>query len=169
MSHLTIKLWATKGKEFYIQGSLPHFLLDSFVYFLYFSEMDHPDCQVKYDSDVTGKDIPQKEGVKLKNQQLSIEAESSEPNQKMIPVEWNLQRMKGILVAVGGFLVCLCFGSDFSYPNLNSYLTSYMRLNGYYYNSVNGNRNIFQYPISRERVLGHNFRKKTHFSSDSYL
>jgi len=78
-----------------------------------------------------------------------MEVESSESyqknnppsfNQKLIPVEWNLQSMKGFLVAVGGFLVCLCFGSDFSYPNLNSYLTSYMRLNGYYYNSVNGNR-----------------------------
>ena len=132
--------------------------------------MDLPDCQVKYDSDMTGKDIPQKKGVK--NQQLSMEVESSESyqknnppsfNQKLIPVEWNLQSMKGFLVAVGGFLVCLCFGSDFSYPNLNSYLTSYMRLNGYYYNSVNGNRNIFRYPVSRKGVLGHNFRKKTQF------
>jgi MFS family permease len=37
----------------------------------------------------------------------------------------------GVLTIIGGFLVCLSFGSDFSYPNINTYLTSYMRENGY--------------------------------------
>eukprot|EP00092_Neocalanus_flemingeri_P009248 GFUD01009954.1.p1 GENE.GFUD01009954.1~~GFUD01009954.1.p1 ORF type:complete len:499 (-),score=139.66 GFUD01009954.1:99-1595(-) len=37
----------------------------------------------------------------------------------------------GICTIMGGFLVCLSFGSDFSYWNINTYLTSYMRQNGY--------------------------------------
>ena len=37
----------------------------------------------------------------------------------------------GVCTLIGGFLVCLSFGSDFSYPNINTYLTSYMRENGY--------------------------------------
>ena len=37
----------------------------------------------------------------------------------------------GICTLIGGFLVCLSFGSDFSYPNINTYLTSYMRENGH--------------------------------------
>jgi len=38
---------------------------------------------------------------------------------------------RGVCTIIGGFLVCLSFGSDFSYPNINTYLTSYMRQNGY--------------------------------------
>ena len=37
----------------------------------------------------------------------------------------------GVRALVRGFLVCLSFGSDFSYSNINTYLTSYMRVNGY--------------------------------------
>jgi len=37
----------------------------------------------------------------------------------------------GVRTLIGGFLVCLSFGSDFSYSNINTYLTSYMRVNGY--------------------------------------
>ena len=37
----------------------------------------------------------------------------------------------GVCTIIGGFLVCLSFGSDFSYPNINTYLTSYMRQNGH--------------------------------------
>ena len=37
----------------------------------------------------------------------------------------------GVCTLIGGFLVCLSFGSDFSYPNINTYLTSYMRENGH--------------------------------------
>jgi len=37
----------------------------------------------------------------------------------------------GICTLIGGFLVCLSFASDFSYPNLNTYITSYMRKNGH--------------------------------------
>ena len=36
---------------------------------------------------------------------------------------------QGWLCVLGGFLLCLAFSSDFSYPNINSYLTSYMRNN----------------------------------------
>ena len=39
--------------------------------------------------------------------------------------------IKGVLTLIGGFIVCLSFGSDFSYPNINTYLTSYMRQNGH--------------------------------------
>ena len=41
---------------------------------------------------------------------------------------------KGLQCVIGGFILCLSFSSDFSYPNINSYLTSYMRnsdTNGY--------------------------------------
>ena len=38
---------------------------------------------------------------------------------------------KGLACLIGGFILCLSFASDFSYPNINSYLTSYMRTNGY--------------------------------------
>ena len=38
---------------------------------------------------------------------------------------------QGVFTLIGGFLVCLSFGSDLSYPNLNTYLISYMRVNGY--------------------------------------
>jgi len=36
----------------------------------------------------------------------------------------------GLLTALGGFILCLSFASDFSYPNLNTYLISYMRSTG---------------------------------------
>ena len=36
---------------------------------------------------------------------------------------------QGWLCVLGGFVLCLSFSSDFSYPNINSYLTSYMRNN----------------------------------------
>ena len=36
----------------------------------------------------------------------------------------------GILVVIGGFLLNVCFSLDYSYANLNSYVTSYMRQNG---------------------------------------
>ena len=38
---------------------------------------------------------------------------------------------KGLSCALGGFILCLSFASDFSYPNLNTYITSYMRTTGY--------------------------------------
>ena len=38
---------------------------------------------------------------------------------------------RGVLTIIGGFFVCLSFGSDFSFSNINTYLTSYMRVNGY--------------------------------------
>ena len=43
-------------------------------------------------------------------------------------------RTRGWLCVLGGFILCLSFSADFSYPNINSYLTSYMRnkdTNGY--------------------------------------
>lgn len=40
-------------------------------------------------------------------------------------------KIKQILTLLGGFIVCLSFGSDFSYSNLTTYLISYMRQNGY--------------------------------------
>ena len=36
---------------------------------------------------------------------------------------------RGWVSVLGGFILCLAFASDFSYPNINSYLTSYMRNN----------------------------------------
>ena len=36
---------------------------------------------------------------------------------------------RGWLSVLGGFFLFLAFASDFSYPNINSYLTSYMRNN----------------------------------------
>jgi len=36
---------------------------------------------------------------------------------------------RGWVSVFGGFILCLAFASDFSYPNINSYLTSYMRNN----------------------------------------
>merc|ERR1712179_694653 len=39
--------------------------------------------------------------------------------------------LRGVLTLIGGFLLCLSFGSDFSFSNINTYLTSYMRVNGY--------------------------------------
>ena len=38
---------------------------------------------------------------------------------------------KGLTCVLGGFILCLSFASDFSYPNINTYLTSYMRTTGY--------------------------------------
>eukprot|EP00092_Neocalanus_flemingeri_P002113 GFUD01002253.1.p1 GENE.GFUD01002253.1~~GFUD01002253.1.p1 ORF type:complete len:322 (-),score=75.54 GFUD01002253.1:455-1420(-) len=38
---------------------------------------------------------------------------------------------KGINCMLGGFILLLSFASDFSYPNINTYLTSYMRSTGY--------------------------------------
>ena len=43
---------------------------------------------------------------------------------------------RGWLCVLGGFILCLSFSSDFSYPNINSYLTSYMRNN-----NTNGHNN----------------------------
>merc|ERR1711953_235074 len=40
-------------------------------------------------------------------------------------------RIKQFFTLLGGFIVCLSFGSDFSYPNLTTYVISYMRQNGY--------------------------------------
>merc|ERR1719228_2299699 len=36
-------------------------------------------------------------------------------------------RKEGVFTVLGGFILNLSFSSDFSYPNINSYLTSYMR------------------------------------------
>merc|ERR1719317_631020 len=38
---------------------------------------------------------------------------------------------RGVFTIIGGFILCLSFGSDFSFSNINTYLTSYMRVNGY--------------------------------------
>jgi len=38
---------------------------------------------------------------------------------------------RALSCVLGGFVLCLSFASDFSYPNLNTYLTSYMRTTGY--------------------------------------
>jgi len=37
---------------------------------------------------------------------------------------------QGCLCCVGGFFLCLTFSLDYSYANLNTYVTSYMRSNG---------------------------------------
>ena len=51
---------------------------------------------------------------------------------------WNMKKpfssymsgqTRGWLCVLGGFILCLSFSADFSYPNINSYLTSYMRNN----------------------------------------
>merc|ERR1712123_452920 len=39
--------------------------------------------------------------------------------------------MGGLACVLGGFILCLSFASDFSYPNINTYLISYMRSTGY--------------------------------------
>merc|ERR1712106_1150487 len=39
--------------------------------------------------------------------------------------------LQGLSCVLGGFILCLSFASDFSYPNINTYLTSYMRTTGY--------------------------------------
>jgi len=39
--------------------------------------------------------------------------------------------LRGFACVLGGFILCLSFASDFSYPNINTYLISYMRSNGY--------------------------------------
>ncbi|XP_023334431.1 uncharacterized protein LOC111705948 isoform X2 [Eurytemora carolleeae] len=39
--------------------------------------------------------------------------------------------VQGVLCVVGGFLLFLSFASDFSYSNLNTYITSYARSSGY--------------------------------------
>ena len=36
----------------------------------------------------------------------------------------------GILTCLGGFLLSLALSLDYSYPNLNTYVTSYLRTNG---------------------------------------
>ena len=36
----------------------------------------------------------------------------------------------GILSCLGGFLLSLALSLDYSYPNLNTYVTSYLRENG---------------------------------------
>ena len=41
------------------------------------------------------------------------------------------ENRSGILVVIGGFLLNVCFSLDYSYANLNSYVTSYMRQNGH--------------------------------------
>ena len=38
---------------------------------------------------------------------------------------------QGLSCVIGGFILCLSLASDFSYPNINTYLTSYMRTTGY--------------------------------------
>eukprot|EP00092_Neocalanus_flemingeri_P012275 GFUD01013231.1.p1 GENE.GFUD01013231.1~~GFUD01013231.1.p1 ORF type:complete len:473 (+),score=82.72 GFUD01013231.1:152-1570(+) len=38
---------------------------------------------------------------------------------------------RGVACVLGGFILCLSFASDFSYPNINTYLISYMRSTGY--------------------------------------
>jgi len=47
---------------------------------------------------------------------------------------------RGWLCVLGGFILCLSFSADFSYPNINSYLTSYMRNN-----NTNGYNNHLTY------------------------
>ena len=37
---------------------------------------------------------------------------------------------RGLACVLGGFILCLSFASDFSYPNINTYLISYMRSTG---------------------------------------
>jgi len=59
--------------------------------------------------------------------------------------------VKGVACVIGGFILCLSFASDFSYPNLNTYLTSFMRSTGYNPNLtygdfifVSGTKNLLQ-------------------------
>ena len=59
-----------------------------------------------------------------------LEGKSS-PSQNEESVEGRKIPLGGVLTIIGGFIICLSFGSDFSYPNINTYLTSYMRQNGY--------------------------------------
>ena len=44
---------------------------------------------------------------------------------------------RGLLCCLGGFLLCLAQSLDYSYPNLNTYITSYMRKNGLDYSRKN--------------------------------
>ena len=59
--------------------------------------------------------------------------------------------VRGVACVIGGFILCLSFASDFSYPNLNTYLTSFMRSTGYNPNLtygdfifVSGTKNLLQ-------------------------
>ena len=38
---------------------------------------------------------------------------------------------RGCLCTLGGFLLSLALSLDYSYPNLNTYIVSYLRQNGY--------------------------------------
>ena len=38
---------------------------------------------------------------------------------------------RALLSCLGGFLLCLAQSLDYSYPNLNTYITSYLRKNGF--------------------------------------
>ena len=55
---------------------------------------------------------------------------------------------KGVQCVIGGFILCLSFSSDFSYPNINSYLTSYMRNN-----NTNGYNNYLTWDICESLFL----------------
>ena len=55
---------------------------------------------------------------------------------------------KGVQCVIGGFILCLSFSSDFSYPNINSYLTSYMKNN-----NTNGYNNYLTWDICESFFL----------------
>ena len=41
-----------------------------------------------------------------------------------------LNNRRGCLCVLGSFLLSLALSLDYSYPNLNTYITSYLRTNG---------------------------------------
>ncbi len=60
--------------------------------------------------------------------------EQNKMKQEVFKLRLRSHSLKGVQCVIGGFILCLSFSSDFSYPNINSYLTSYMRnsiTNGY--------------------------------------
>ena len=60
--------------------------------------------------------------------------EQNKMKQEVFKLRLRSHSLKGVQCVIGGFILCLSFSSDFSYPNINSYLTSYMKnshTNGY--------------------------------------
>ena len=47
-----------------------------------------------------------------------------------ITLEFLSKNRAGVLCTLGSFLLSLALSLDYSYPNLNTYVTSYLRKNG---------------------------------------
>ena len=95
-------------------------LIRQYSHFLSVFKMDVPDYA-----------IPGQSGKKKDHRYPNLlEEDTRSPQEEDSPVRHQIP-VGGVCTIIGGFLVCLSFGSDFSYPNINTYLTSYMRQNGY--------------------------------------